>query len=245
MAKRALTFAILAVAAAVFTIVTIRQRALAGRLRAEFADLRHREGLTEQLREENARLRSGEIQPEELQRLRLEQTEAGRLRLRIAALRKAAAPAEITASVMPARDWKPAGRASPKAAFESVLWTATHQEVENLAALLSFDPKARATVAAVFGQLPQDTRLQYGNPEKVVATMLAASIPTNLSAMETLSANQGPDSADLLMRVDRSDGTHKDTFFRFQRNDEGWQLIVPSNVLSGYAKQLGMSAPAP
>jgi hypothetical protein len=51
--------------------------------------------------------------------------------------------------------------------------------------------------------------------------------------------------ADLLMRVDRSDGTHKDTFFRFQRNDEGWQLIVPSNVLSGYAKQLGMSAPAP
>ena len=43
--------------------------------------------------------------------------------------------------------------------------------------------------------------------------------------MDELSENAKPDDATLLMGIQRSDGSQKETFFQFHRGTDGWQLI--------------------
>jgi len=216
----------------------------ARRRQAELAAFRRQQTDLASLRQENRDLVAKQISAEDLGRLHREHDEEDRLRRLIAASRshpssEAMAPVDDNRAMVPSSDWKFAGKATPKAAFESVLWAATRQDIDSLATLLSFDPKARAAADGFFAQLPDEVRAQYGSPEKIAATMLAATMPANLSAMGELSENVGPDNAMLLMGVQRGDGTQKDTAFQFHRGTDGWQLLVPPGVMEAYLRKLG------
>ncbi len=195
------------------------------------------------LRAENHDLGAWRITPDEYARLCRLDAEAVNLRAQIKAARAAPPPStpprdggrERTA----ATDWKLAGQATPQAALESVLFAALHQDIEHLAPLLVFDARTRAQADAFFAELPEETRRQYGGPEGIVATMLAANVPANLSGMETLADSQQPDQAMLLMSIQRADGTNRSTFFSFLRGDGGWQLKVPEAIFVAYERQLG------
>ncbi|HEX3728647.1 MAG TPA: hypothetical protein VHV47_02500 [Opitutaceae bacterium] len=232
MGKPLLTFALLLALAGLLAHSLMRQHLAGQRLRAQLTTLQAQAELAAELKRENARLRAGQASPEELSRLRRQRTAAARGR------EDEPAGAAGDRPRLTADQWRLAGRATPADAFESVLWASTHQDVDALAGILSFDPKARKKVDGFFAALPEDTRQKFGSPERIVATMLAANMPSNLSAMDALGTTGNDDRATLLMRVERNDGTQKDNFFKFEHVPDGWKLIVPPQVLQGYASQL-------
>jgi hypothetical protein len=193
------------------------------------------------LEKENDRLRLVQISGEERDRLIASRAEAASLRRRIAELLRAGPDGEKTAdsSVVEARDWAYRGRSNPKATIESVLWAASHGDVERLAPLLGFSPEIRPDADAMFARLPEASQQEYGSPEKVVATLLAGSFPGNANSMKLFDEAQfGDQDAAIPITVSHSDGTSRTNVFRFHKAADGWQLLVPASVMQSYASTL-------
>jgi len=248
MRKSGAIWATLGLLAAVIALVLVRQNRAGRRLRLELDTLQRQKLELAHLARENRDLAAKQVSAEEVARLRRLHADLEQRKIHSGRAGKSAETPSATvvhAEMVPVGEWKYAGRETPKAALESALWAATHQDVDRLAAVLCFDAKTRANADAFFAQLPDETRAQYDSPEKIAATMLAASMPDNLSAMGALldSANATTgDNAQLLMQIQRSDGTQKDTYFNFQRGAEGWQVVVPASVLAAYQQLLTKSA---
>jgi len=146
------------------------------------------------------------------------------------------------ANVRRASEWKFCGRASPADAVESVLWSARSGDVDHLASLITFEPGARQRAEEIFAGLTEEARAEYGSPEKIIATMAAAQIPADYSAMVALSQTEpSADSALLTLRLEDGSGAQRDLTFKFQRNGDGWSLDVPAAVVDRFAAQLDRS----
>jgi hypothetical protein len=193
------------------------------------------------LEEENSRLRSAHIPDEERDRLIASRAEADSLRRRIAELLRAGRDGEkpTDRSVVESRDWAYRGRSNPKATIESVLWAASHGDVDRLAPLLGFAPETRPDADAMFARLPAASQQEYGSPEKVVATLLAGSFPGNANSVKLFDEAQfGDQDAAIPITVSHSDGTSRTNVFRFHKAADGWQLLVPAAVMQSYASTL-------
>jgi hypothetical protein len=230
----------LSAAAAAFVVIGGMQRA-AARQSAElrFEQRKRLEGLG--LQKENDRLRSAQISDEERDRLMASRAEAESLRKRIAELLRADGDNEMKAdrSTVDARDWTYRGCSSPRATIESVLWAASHGDVERLSALLGFAPETRPDADAMFARLPAASQQEYGSPEKVVATLLAGSFPNDADSMKLFDEAQfGDNDAAIPMTVSHSDGKSRTNVFRFHRSADGWRLMVPASVMQSYASTL-------
>jgi len=223
---------------AVCAIVASRELAASRKADALAAE-RQRHLELARLQGENRRLKAEQLSEDEQERLELRRTEAESLRARLLELQKRSARASsTTAQEVPARDWIYAGRADPRAAIESVLWAASRGDVDHLAELLGFAPEVRPQVEAMFAQLPAASREEYGSPEKVVATLLAGNFPKNAASMTLLDDRLWNQDAAVSMTVGHSDGQSKTNIYRFHRAGDGWQLMVPASVLSGYQRIL-------
>jgi hypothetical protein len=144
------------------------------------------------------------------------------------------------ARVAPAGDWAFVGSASPADTLESVLWSARTGNVDRLAGLIAFEPKARDEAAAMFAGLPDEARAQFESPEKVVATYVAAQMPEGYVAFAALAGGTtDPGTAFQSVRIQDAKGGQHDLWFKFGRSDGGWRLLVPESVVARYASQLG------
>jgi hypothetical protein len=233
---------LLPVAAAAAAIVAIDGMTRAAARRSAVLRFEQRERLDGLgLEEENARLRSTQISDEERVRLIASRAEADSLRKRIAELQRAGREGgeNVDRSVIEVRDWAYRGRSNPKATIESVLWAASHGDVDRLAPLLGFAPETRPDADAMFARLPEASKQEYGSPEKVVATLLAGSFPANANSMKLFDEAQvGDQDAAIPITVSHSDGTSRTNVFRFHKAADGWQLLVPATVMQSYASTL-------
>lgn len=202
----------------------------------------------QRLANENLRLRSAQTNAPENGRLEQGGAEASRLRARLAQLQQAAANSPTAIDRGPtvaAANWVYAGSESPDAAIESVLWAASHGDVDHLSGLLAFEPDVRARVDALFSQLPAASQQDYGSPERVVATLLAGSFPKDASAMTIQGGSAQGQDASVAVSVDHSDGPTKNNVVKFHRTADGWQLVVPSSVMASCEKILQGDQQAP
>ena len=237
MRKQVLAYGLIALLVAALAVGLARQELTNRRLGAELATWRRQQFETASLRAENRDLAPRQATDADRDRWESAQGEIARLQALLGEKNRRPAAKAPPPSV-PASAWEKAGRQTPQTAFESVLWAAGHQEIDGLAGMLSFDDKTRTQLAAFFEKLPDDTKAQFGSPEKIDATMLAANMPTDLSATSELANATQADAATLLMQVQRNDGTQKTTYFKFQRGTDGWQLVVPMSVLRDYEREL-------
>jgi hypothetical protein len=199
------------------------------------------------LQDESRRLMSGQLSDEERGQLEAVRAEEDALRARLAALQfKATVPAapETEPSELLAKDWANAGRETPRAAIESVLWAASRGDVEHLAALLGFKPDVREQVDAMYAKLPEASQRNFGSAEAVIATMLAGNFPKDASSMKVLADQQWGEDAAIAMSVGHSDGQTRVNQFTFHKAADGWQLMVPASVIEGYQEMLA-SGPKP
>jgi len=140
------------------------------------------------------------------------------------------------AEVKAAKDWAYVGKKTPRDMLESLLWASTNGDVDHLAGLITFHGPAQAAAQALFDQLPDKERADYGSPAKIVAEMIAASMPTDLEAA-SIDAKTWKWSL-LTVRDEHADGAQSDMYFRADQSADGWQLDVPAKVIQGFQKKL-------
>lgn len=197
-----------------------------------------------ELNSDNRRMEAAQVSAQERARLQARRAEAEAARAKLSELQRTIADADAGSDssgdqvTLPVEAWTYAGRASPRAALRSVLWAASHGDVDHLADLLGFAPDVRAQAESLYAQLPAASQQEYDRPEKVVATLLAGSFPKDASAMTLLTGTQLGEAAVVAMRVDHSDGQSRTNGFLLQRAPGGWQLMVPASVMAGYEKIL-------
>jgi hypothetical protein len=201
-------------------------------------------------RAEHQRLQTAQVAPEQLAALRADHAAVTRLRDELETLRREAdqrppepAPAPPPKKIS-AAEWKNAGRATPTAAVETVLWAAAGGDIDALAKAVVFDAKVRPSVDAFFAALPPALREQYGTPERLVAFFTAKDIP--LGAMTIVGQKPvGTDGAQVALLLEGTDGaTPRKAVLSLQRDDEGWRLRVPPAAVQNYANILGAALTA-
>jgi hypothetical protein len=228
-------------AALAVSLLAARIHARAAAQTSALSDERRQNLELRRLRDENRRLSSGQLSDGERRQLEAAQAEEDALRARLAALQgKATVPAapDVEPSELSSKDWANAGRETPRAAIESVLWAASRGDVEHLAALLGFKPDVREQVDAMFSKLPEASQRSFGSAEAVIATMLAGNFPKDASSMKILADHQWGEDAAIAMSVGHSDGGNRVNQFTFHRAADGWQLMVPASVIEGYQEML-------
>ena len=144
----------------------------------------------------------------------------------------------VRAALVPASAWKNAGRGTPSATAETVLWAALAGDVDTLAGALTMSPEVRAKAEAWLAGMGEGARQQYGTPEKVLALLIAKDAAT-LSGMQVLGQKElGPDETGVRVRFASADGKLKENDFRMLRFGDGWRVALPDAAVEKLAKQL-------
>ncbi len=144
----------------------------------------------------------------------------------------------IPVALTPVGSLKNAGRATVKAALETVFAAATGGDVDTLASSIMLTPQAEAKAAAWFAGLSDEARTQYGSPEKVVALMLAKDA-AGVTGIQVLGQRDlSADTIGVRVRIGDEQGNTKEQGLAFQQTPDGLKALIPDNVLERYAKQL-------
>jgi hypothetical protein len=144
----------------------------------------------------------------------------------------------IPTKLVPSIAWKNAGKATPEAATETVLWAALGGDVDTLSNALVFTPTAREKADALFAGLSESARQQYGTAEKVIALMIAKDAAT-LNGMQVLGQKEvAADNVAVRLRFANTEGKTKDDNFLMRRTSDGWRLVLPDVAVEKFARQL-------
>jgi hypothetical protein len=144
----------------------------------------------------------------------------------------------IPVKLIPVNEWKNAGKATPAATFETVLWAASGGDVDTIASAVEFTGTAREKAQALLDRLPAATRAQYGSPEKLVALMLAKDAD-KVSGLQVLGQKEiSPDTMGMRVRFGNELGQAKESSLVMHRSNDGWKLLLTDDPVDKWAKQL-------
>lgn len=215
------------------------------RLREEHARITQRLTEASRLKALKGERTTATVSAEELQKLSDAATEVAAVRGRIEELKKANAQTASGAEAGPQgvqERWKNLGQGSPRDTLHSVIWAATGGEVDTLVSLLAFDAESRIAADNLFATIPPESRALFPSADKLVATMIAGRLPTNLNAAEIGEQTEaGSDTLIakvLLQRSGKSNNAVREVTFRFQRTGADWRLVVPQSVISDFSRSL-------
>jgi len=155
-----------------------------------------------------------------------------------AATQAARGESPIAVALTPVGELKSAGRATVKAALETVLAAATSGDVDTLTGSILLSPGAQAKAAEWFAGLTDATRAQYGSPEKVVALMLARDA-AGITGIQVLGQRDlSADTVGVRVRLADEQGKTKEQGLAFQQTPDGMKALIPDATVEKYAKQL-------
>jgi hypothetical protein len=144
----------------------------------------------------------------------------------------------VTLQIVPAADWKNAGRATPAATMETIYWAALSGELTSLAEALLIPDDDRAKVDEWFASLPESIRQNYGTAEKLIG-LLVAKDAGPLTGMQVLAQDEINDTDVLLhVRFATDDGGIDSAEYLLRRTPEGWRLVVPADGVDWFARHL-------
>jgi hypothetical protein len=215
------------------------QRQAATQLRAEIAQLREDGRDLAKLRAENQRLAAAQPSEAELARMRSDHAAVLRMRAELektkgnlqVSERALAAPASNAgAALVPARAWTNAGRATPDATLETLLWIRTRGDADSLASILTFAP-TRHDADQIFAGLPDGIRQEYGNVEQLIARFLLKEATPNVTRI--VGEKQiDLDHVELGVEVrDPGAGGRQILMLPMQRGEDGWRWAISAGVV--------------
>ena len=218
------------------------QRQAAAQLRDEIVFLREQNRELARLRAENQRLAAALPPAAELEALRADHAAVVRLRGEIEKTKvnvQARERALIPPPLIPASEWKNAGRATPAAAVETFLWAAARHDTDAVAAMLGYGGSLRQSVDGFFGALPEALRTQYGTVDRLLAEFLTKDLP--LAAMRLPAGPQSSSDWGCVFNVylEGKNGVAKDNTIVLLRADDGWRLAVLPQTAQKIANEIG------
>jgi RNA polymerase sigma factor (sigma-70 family) len=221
------------------------------------AQVQHLNESIAQLRSENAAL---------VDKSRASQAEADRLRAELAAARTPAAiakpvvaskpdasvstrPFTLLAGLKPAESFANAGRATPKAAFETMSWATTGGDVAVITEMMVLPADTRQKLESLFASLPEEARAKYGSSEQLLAALLANTTPA--AGAQVMTERSGihatgydpaltndPNYRTLHTQTQYNDGRVREGDTVLQQMPDGWHVVYPSWLIDKLGEML-------
>ena len=222
-------------------------------LRRRVAQARRENSELDRLQELNQQARAVQIPESELENLRADHVVLSKARQDLDQLRKgtrqdaadsalqSARSALEAAKMSPASAWRNAGRATPRATIETVLWAGKNGDPTALANALELSAWARTKAEAIMAGMNDEARAQYRTPEDLVALLTARSI--SFSGMAVVGEAGDADQKNLVVVLQQPGGPPKKTQLVFHRDDADWRLVVPESAVVGYGAMLQGATP--
>lgn len=117
------------------------------------------------------------------------------------------------------------GRATPEAAFQTLIWAAMKGRDPEMAACLSLDSAARAKAESLLASLSADARAKYETPEQLVGLVFSHGLlESTVLRFVTSSADDG-DHVTLAVRV-RANGRENEMKIPMARSADGWSMAI-------------------
>jgi hypothetical protein len=140
-----------------------------------------------------------------------------------------AKPAEAAARAV--EEYRNEGRATARAALQTLAWCCDRGEVAALVQLTQLDPEARVKAEAYYASLPADVRTRWKSADEMVATLL--SMATQMSPFPSAdvldAATMEPTGEDRMQL--RVPGTNKDRL-PFRRGADGnWNFVLDAAMM--------------
>lgn len=155
---------------------------------------------------------------------------AGRPSLNRAALARAGGESGV---------WKNQGRAFPGAAFETVLWAIESGDVEALEAAITLEHGAQEAASILFADLDAESQAEFRSAAHLVAAIMAAKSRADLNGAQVLGETTEADGASVLrLRITGAHMQPRAITLRFQPGADGWRLVVPAKIITGYRNLL-------
>ena len=185
-----------------------------------------------------ARHQATAVPSDELKILNEAAAEAEALRDRIEKLNETKSQLAPGASLAPRiaeERWRNLGQAKPVDTVRSIIWAATGGEVDALVAMLTYDPESRVAADDLFASISPESRALFPSADKLVATMIAGRLPTDLAEAQMIEQTDELDGAvqakvRLCSSIKLND-TPREVTFRFQHTGSDWKLVVPKSVI--------------
>lgn len=212
-------------------------------LRREAGQLRRQSVSPATLRDENARLRALAERLRDEPATAIEQG-AQRAESRRDADRPAAADeteAALAANRDPERDFvlvenfQNAGRASPSAAFQTLVWAAANNDQNTLTSILTFDPEVRRQLEARIAALPEAVRASYPTPERLAALFFAELVTGHTAARVLGQDTADPQHATVTIAFEHMPAGRP---LPARLGAEGWQLAVTGELAAEFSRQM-------
>jgi hypothetical protein len=135
-----------------------------------------------------------------------------------------------------------AGRATPEAAFQTLIWAAMKGRDPEMAACVSLDNAARVKAENFLATLSPDARAKYGTPEQLVGLAFSHGV---LEATAFQFAGRSVDESDhitLAVRI-RTNGRESETKIPMVRSADGWAMAVPEKQIDAIRRGLTAEPP--
>jgi hypothetical protein len=246
---------VMAVAAIAGTIVLVKMDN--ARLRKRVALAQQEATRVTRLREENARTRLLLAQADAAEAVASSavRTEADQLRAEIARWekdahaafvrerKKAATDADVLSNNRDLRRGlvrlehvTTAGRATPDAAFQTLVWSALKGDAATLESVIALPEQAREKAAALITGLPETARAAW-TPEKLAALFFTGFLNEVPAAAIDSVTSLDADHATLTVRL--RNGQKENTVpFGVERSSDGWRVVMPEKAIDSLRKRV-------
>jgi hypothetical protein len=257
-AKRWMLGVLLIVIGATVAAVLVLRRENA-KLRGQLVELSRRHETVARLREDNRQthelLRQAATDEQnaaqtlhsELLRLRREAAEL-EARARSASDRKAAVAAMLATNRDPEKEmtrleyFQDVGRATPSAAFQTLVWAALKGDDHALAASLALNRAARGSAEELLARLSADVRAKYPTAESLAALVVTGKVVKS-TAMQVLGYRM-TDAQRAELSIRSSDFEANDTV-PLKLSADGWQVVVSAGMIDALKKRLSQLPETP
>ena len=118
-----------------------------------------------------------------------------------------------------------AGRATPEAAFQTLIWAAMKGREPEMAACVSLDSAARAKAESFIATLSAEMRAKYGTPEQLVGLVFSNGVLESTAVQFVNSSVADGDHGTLAIRV-RMNGRESETKIPMVHSADGWSMAV-------------------
>ena len=215
-------------------------------LQEQLQVLGRQDGERVRLQEANRRLAETLPTAVEMEKLRTNRTAISQLSVEIAALRgRERSAAEESAQrsssrfaagdKVPAGAWANAGRATSRAALETVLWAAAGGDIERFANCLVLSDRSRQLALQLRESLPPELREQCGTPERLIALLACKDVPLGAAKILAWDQVKTPTSSEQVrLQLSTPDGATRDLLLRFAQQSDGWKLVMPDAAMAKY-----------
>jgi hypothetical protein len=219
------------------------QREATAQLGDEIGLLRDENQKLAVVRAENVRIIAALPASAALEAMRADHAAVSRLRAEIEKLKveteaQASALAHAAMPLIPASEWRNAGRSTPSATVETIVWAISRKDVDGLASMLSIDAQLRPSVDQLFAVLPEDFRARYGTVERWLVDPMVKGPP--IDGMQIVGERQlDVDRVELTVRFHIQNREFQELPVLLKHGDDGWRTIIMPKAVQEMANKAG------